>query len=301
MALNQGYSYRLVLGPAAHRQEVVAFLAQAFDHSTIEQWQTRLQLGEILIDSFRANVGEKLRAGSVLIWNRPPWDEEDVPLGYRVIYEDAQLLVVDKPSGLPTLPGAGFYLHTLLSQVQKQFPEVYSVHRLGRATSGLVLFARDSQTAATLCRNWAKVHKRYEALASGVALQDTYDIQVPIGPVPHPRLGSVHAASPAGKPSHSLARVIQRRADATVFEVDLLTGRPHQIRIHLASVGHPLVGDPLYTHGGIPLADQPGLPGDAGYLLHAKQMVLNHPTTGQSVDICSPNAIPPILMRSSKT
>lgn len=292
MALNQGYSYRLVLGPEARGRGVLAFLSRSFDHSTIEQWQSRLQRGEILIDSIPAQGDEQLRAGAILVWNRPPWDEEDVPLAYRVIYEDAQLLVVDKPSGLPTLPGAGFYLHTLLSQVQRQHPEVHSVHRLGRATSGLVLFARDSQTAAILCRDWAQVHKQYEALASGVAAQDSYDIQVPIGPVPHPRLGTVHAASPSGKLAHSVARVIERRAEATAFEVDLLTGRPHQIRIHLASIGHPLVGDPLYASGGLPLEDQPGLPGDAGYFLRAKRIVLNHPVTGQRIEVSAPALIP---------
>lgn len=292
MALNQGYSYRLVLGPDARGLGVLAFLSRSFDHSTIEQWQSRLQRGEILIDSIPAQGNEQLRAGAILVWNRPPWDEEDVPLAYRVIYEDARLMVVDKPSGLPTLPGAGFYLHTLLSQVQQQYPGVHSVHRLGRATSGLVLFARDSQTAAILCRDWAQVHKQYEALTSGVAAQDSYDIQVPIGPVPHPRLGTVYAASPSGKPAHSVARVIERRAEVTAFEVDLLTGRPHQIRIHLASIGHPLVGDPLYASGGLPLEDQPGLPGDAGYFLRAKRIVLNHPVTGQRIEISAPALIP---------
>ncbi len=166
-----------------------------------------------------------------------------------MIYEDAQLLVVDKPSGLPTLPGAGFYLHTLLSQVQQQYPRsTRSIAWTGHV--GLVLFARDSQTAAILCRDWAQVHKQYEALATGVAAQESYEHQVPIGPVPQPRLGTVHAASPSGKPAHSVARVIERRAEVTAFEVDLLTGRPHQIRIHLASIGHPLVGDPLYAAAG---------------------------------------------------
>jgi 23S rRNA pseudouridine1911/1915/1917 synthase len=294
MAFNQGYSYRLVLGSEAQGQGTLAFLARQFDHSSADQWRSRLESGEILIDSVPAHGGEQLRAGSVLVWNRPPWDEEDVPLEYRVIYEDAQLLVVDKPSGLPTLPGAGFYLHTLLSQVQKHYPEAHSLHRLGRATSGLVLFARDRQTARTLSRNWTQVHKQYQALASGVASRDSYDIQVPIGPVSHPRLGEVHAASPTGKPAHSIARVIERRADSTLLEVDLLTGRPHQIRIHLASIGYPLLGDPLYASGGRPIADTPGLPGDAGYHLHAKRMELIHPLTCNVLSFQAP--IPQLLL-----
>lgn len=288
MAFNQGYSYRLVLGPEALGQGVLDYLARHFDHSTADQWQSRLDAGEILVDHVPVRSDQLLRAGSVLVWNRPPWDEEDVPLEYNVIYEDAHLLAVNKPSGLPTLPGAGFYLHTLLSQVQKHYPEVRPLHRLGRGTSGLVLFARDRQTANTLSRNWPQVRKQYQALASGVASQDSYDIQVPIGPVPHPRLGDVHAASPSGKPAHSIARVLERRADSTLFEVDLLTGRPHQIRIHLASIGHPLVSDPLYAPGGQPLIDEPGLPGDSGYHLHAKRVDLVHPVTREKLTLNAP-------------
>ncbi len=104
----------------------------------------------------------------------------------------------------------------------------------------------------------------------------------------HPRLGKVHAASSEGKPARSVARPVERRIDSTVFEVDLHTGRPHQIRIHLATIGHPLVGDPLYASGGKPRAVEPGLPGDAGYFLHAKRLVLLHPTSGQQLDIKSP-------------
>lgn len=301
MAFNDGYSYRHVLSPAAQGLRTLPYLAKHFDHSTEAQWQVRLDAGEILLDGNCATGNEELRAGAVLVWNRPPWDEDDVPLQFHVIYEDEQLLVVDKPSGLPTLPGAGFYLHTLLSQVQKSYPEVHPLHRLGRATSGLVLFARDRQTAKTLSRNWPQVQKQYQALASGVASQDSFDIQVPIGPVPHPRLGEVHAASPTGKPSHSIARVIERSAESTLFEVDLLTGRPHQIRIHLASIGNPLLGDPLYAAGGGLRVDAPGLPGDAGYVLHAKRVELIHPKSQQCLVLQAalPELLKPVAINST--
>ena len=87
--------------------------------------------------------------------------------------------------------------------------------------------------------------------------------------MPHERLGSVHAAVDRGKASRSVARVLERREKTTLVEVQILTGRPHQVRIHLAWAGHPLWGDPLYVPGGVPRADSPGLPGDGGYLLHA--------------------------------
>ncbi len=210
-----------------------------------------------------------------------------------MIYQDEQLLVVSKPSGLPTLPGAGFYLNTLLSRVQSEFPTARPLHRLGRATSGLVLFALNSDAASTLSQRWPQIRKQYQALGSGIAIQDSYDIQAAIGPQPHPRLGQVHAASSTGKSARSLVRTLQRRANTTVFEVDLLTGRPHQIRIHLACIGHPLEGDLLYAAGGQPRTDQPGLPGDGGYWLHAKRLVLEHPVTGERLELTAP--LPDIL------
>ena len=170
------------------------------------------------------------------------------PQHFEVLFEDPHLLAVNKPSGLPTLPGGGFMENTLLRLVQKQNPEANPVHRLGRATTGIVLFARTPQAASHLCADWNTpgVQKIYRALAQGVAQRDSYEIVTPIGLVPHPLIGSVWAANPCGKPSKSLAKVIARTTSTTTFEVSLSSGRPHQIRIHLASIGHPLVGDPLY-------------------------------------------------------
>ncbi len=102
------------------------------------------------------------------------------------------------------------------------------------------------------------VKKYYHAQSEGVAVQDHYDIQVKIGPVPHPRLGTVYAVSHEGKAAQSIARVMDRGDASTLFEVELVTGRPHQIRIHLASIDHPLIGDPLYGRGGVPLPTDPG-------------------------------------------
>lgn len=288
MTLNQGYSYRHVLGPSASAFTVLSYLVDNFTHSTESEWLARLEAGEILVDDKTASGHEGLRPGSILIWNRPGWLEEKTPQEYSVIYQDQQLLAVDKPSGLPTLPGAGFYLNTLLNFVRTDFPEARPLHRLGRATSGLVLFALNKETASTILRRWHMIHKQYQALGSLVASQETYDIRSPIGALDHPRLGKVYAANPIGKPARSIARTLQRRSTSTIFEVDLLSGRPHQIRIHLAYIGHPLVGDPLYASGGEPRGDHPGLPGDAGYWLHAKRLTLEHPFSGEMLDLKSP-------------
>ncbi|MGA3107732.1 MAG: RluA family pseudouridine synthase, partial [Terriglobales bacterium] len=215
---------------------------------------------------------------------------------FEVLFDDPHLLAVNKPGGLPTLPGGGFMENTLLRLVQKQTPSANPVHRLGRGTTGIVLFAKTAQAAAKLSANWntSRIQKIYRALAQGIAQQDAYEILTPIGLVPHPRIGSVWAANPSGKPSKSLAKVIARApsstassstAGTTTFEVTLNSGRPHQIRIHLASIGHPLVGDPLYGLTGQPLENLPGLPGDGGYFLHAQFLNFQHPITGEQINL----------------
>ncbi len=293
MTLNQGYSYRHVLRPKASGHSTLEYLVNNFSHSSESEWQARLEAGEVVLDGRTASGPEPLQPGKVLIWNRPGWVEEDTPQTFGVIYQDEQLLAVDKPSGLPTIPGGGYYLNTLLSLVRNDFSAARPLHRLGRATSGLVLFALDAPTASTVIQRWPKIQKQYQALSRFVASQDTYDIRSPIGKHDHPRLGKVYAASTTGKPARSVARTVQRRAKSTVFEVDLHTGRPHQIRIHLAFIGHPLEGDPLYASGGHPRIDQPGLPGDGGYWLHAKRLILEHPGSGARIDLQAP--LPEIL------
>lgn len=285
MGFNQGYSYREQLGSVAAKHTVLSYLSEHYKHSDKATWEGRLTRGEVLLDGVTACGHERLRAGQILIWNRPPWQEEAVPRHYEIVYEDKALLAVNKPSGLPTLPAGGFLDNTLLSVVQESYPEAKPLHRLGRGTSGLVLFARDPKVARVLSETWKEnVTKTYRALSQGVAAENHYKIIAPIGPVPHPTLGSVFSVNESGKPALSFARVLKRRVNTTVFEVDLVTGRPHQIRIHLAYIGHPLVGDPMYTNGA-ELLESPGLPGDGGYLLHAEKLAFIHPISGERLEL----------------
>ncbi len=296
-ASNSGYQYRTFVDPPATGQRLLDYLAQRFDHSAIAEWQARLEAGEILLDRSLAQGDERLRAGQEVLWNRPPWQEPDAPCHFELIHADADLVVVSKPSGLPTLPGGGFFANTLQTLVQRAFPDAHAAHRLGRGTSGLVLFARNPAAARAIGTTWSTAQKTYRALAQGVAAISACDIRVAIGPQPHPRLGEVFAARPSGKPAHSVARVVERRASTTLFDVELRTGRPHQIRIHLAAIGHPLEGDPLYASGGLPRGDDPGLPGDGGYWLHAHRLVLTHPGSG---DRCEFMATPPQILRTGR-
>jgi 23S rRNA pseudouridine1911/1915/1917 synthase len=137
------------------------------------------------------------------------------------------------------------------------------------------------------------VEKTYRALVCGTPEEEAFTVDTPIGPVPHPRLGHVHAASQTGKPSLSHVRRLAVRKGAALVEVSIPTGRPHQIRIHLAAAGHPLVGDPLYAPGGVP-RQEPGLPGEGGFWLHSLRLGLPHPATGQPLALECP---PPPLLR----
>jgi 23S rRNA pseudouridine1911/1915/1917 synthase len=290
--LNRGYAYTTIIGSKDHGRSLLSHLAGLYPHSTPAAWQQNLNNGEVTVDGIAANGSESLTSGQTLVWARPPWVEPDAPRHLELLLDDPHLLAVNKPGGLPTLPGGGFLENTLLRLVQRQFPSANPVHRLGRGTSGVVLFAKTPQAAAKLTASWnsSRVQKIYRALAQGLAQHEAYEILTPIGLVPHPLIGSVWAANPGGKPSKSLAKVISRstsgaRPGTTTFEVSLHSGRPHQIRIHLASIGHPLAGDPLYGPTGQPLEELPGLPGDGGYLLHAQSLRFEHPITGEQIHL----------------
>ena len=288
--LNRGYAYTTIISNAHPGRTLLSHLASFYPHSTPEAWQQNLDNGEVTLNGISATGSESLTAGQTLIWNRPPWSEPDSPQHFDILHDDPYLLAVNKPSGLPTLPGGGFLENTLLRLVRKHTPNANPVHRLGRATSGIVLFAKTPHAAAQLTADWntSKVQKIYRALAQHPAQHDTYEILTPIGLVPHPRIGNVWAASPTGKPSRSLAKVLSRTPTNTTFEVSLHSGRPHQIRIHLASIGHPLIGDTLYGPTGHPLENLPGLPGDGGYLLHARSLKFRHPITGEQIHLEAP-------------
>ena len=302
-AFNGGHAYCDRVDHPAH--STAAFYAGRYRHSDRAVWMVRLLAGEIWCNGQQLRADAPLQAGDRLVWHRPPWQEAAVPvLSERsIVFDDGDLLVLDKPSGLPVLPAGGFLEHTLLTQLQALAPAARPVHRLGRFTSGLLVCARrpstrswlsaqlresTSATADPACPHSCR--KLYRALTqplpSAWAIGEMRLISAAIGRQPHPLLGQIWCAADPGDsaalPSRSDLTLVERRSDSCLVEIAIATGRPHQIRIHTAAIGSPLLGDPLYRAGG--LADSGSLPGAGGYRLHAHRLQL-HPPVGDVLQL----------------
>jgi 23S rRNA pseudouridine1911/1915/1917 synthase len=298
MILNQGWTYQEQVQAKDENLTVLDYYTKYYPHSTQEEWLTRILAGQICLNHQKVSPNTYLKKGQQLTYHRPPWQEPDVPLKFDIIYEDEDLIVINKPSGLPVLPAGNFLENTLLWQLKKLYPheKVVPIHRLGRGTSGLILIGRSSQGRSVLTQQMReqKITKIYHALIGKSDLPDYFTIDQPIGKVAYPSLGYLYAATSQGKFAYSEGWVLERQEKTTLLAVKILTGRPHQIRIHLASIGYPLLGDPLYIIGGIPKIhdnNKLAVPGDCGYFLHAYQLSFLHPQTQENLNFIYPSPI----------
>ena len=331
VALNQGHAYRDRVRPAdlvnpsgdpLHQPSLSGFYAARYPHSSRALWRQRLAAAEICRNGQRLQADGPLAPGDRLVWHRPPWQEAAVPGLPSPLFDDGDLLVIDKPSGLPVLPAGGFLEHTVLRLLERQVAEGQldaaaglprPVHRLGRFTSGLLVCARRQATRAWLSALLrestaapqaagaapGRCRKLYRALTAplpaSLAVGSCRRITTPIGRFPHPLLGRIWAAGGDGAlAAESDFTLLERRAEGCLVAVVIASGRPHQIRIHAAALGAPLLGDPLYLPGG---GVRPTvLPGQGGYRLHAHRLWLPLPG-GQVLALEAP--LPPPLLGSA--
>lgn len=207
-------------------------------------------------------------------------EAEDIDID--VVYEDSDLLVINKASGMVVHPAPGHYSHTLVNALLYRFQisggEKYRpgiVHRLDKDTSGLMLVAKNEKTHEKLSRMIAnkEVERHYLAIVDGVIKHDTGTIDAPIGRDANNRqkmaVTDVH-----GKEAVTHFRVLEIFSNHTLVECILETGRTHQIRVHMAYIGHPVSNDPLYGRGKST---------EFGQMLHSKSIKFKHPTTGKEM------------------
>ncbi len=214
---------------------------------------------------------------------------EDLPL--EVLYEDADVVAINKPAGMVVHTGAGRHTGTLVNAVLHRFGKLSSVggelrpgivHRLDRFTSGVILVARNDAAHRHLAEQFAsrQIEKTYVALAHGRVKNDQGGMTTPIARDPVRRV-RMTARLAQGRQALTTYRVLRRFEGFTFLEVKIGTGRTHQIRVHLASIGHPVVGDKLY-----------GAPASAlgRYFLHAREIVFTSPGTGERITVSAPLA-----------
>jgi 23S rRNA pseudouridine1911/1915/1917 synthase len=247
--------------------------------------------GHVRLNDAPARAASRLRAGDHLSWELPaalPTKLEGEPMELRVIYEDEDLVVIDKPAGLVVHPGPGHSTGTLVHGLLGrgagwstiggvERPGI--VHRLDRDTSGLMVVARNDQAHRELARQLQQriMTRRYRAIVVGEVADQAARIEAAIARDPKNRQRMAVVAG--GREAITEFRRLKVASGHSLLAVTLGTGRTHQIRVHLAYIGHPVLGDPIYGRRS-PLIARPAL--------HAEALTLRHPRTGKSITWESP-------------
>lgn len=270
------------------------FAAEAAD-ITRSRAGALIREGCVLVNGSRqAKAGCKLRAGdrvTVRIPKAEPASVEAEDIDLDILYQDEDVAVVFKPSGMVVHPAAGNERGTLVNALLKHLDNLSGiggeirpgiVHRIDKDTSGLLLVAKNDHAHVSLSDQIRahSVHRAYQAIVIGNLRDDEGFVDAPIGR--HPTDRKRMAVVPGGREARTNWRVLERLRGATLIEARLTTGRTHQIRVHMASIGHPVLGDPVYGPKKSPY------PVAGGQLLHAFQIGFVHPVTGEEMRFTAP-------------
>lgn len=271
------------------------FVAAQLPKVSLTRLRRLIEDGEVRVNGTRSTKGFKLVKGdrvtvALFSADKSAATPENIPID--ILYEDQDLIVVNKPAGLLVHPSHRERSGTLTNALAYHFWQTSRepirpgiVHRLDRNTSGVIVIAKTLKAHRTLSKHFRerKVKKHYLAIVSGVVERDEGRIDAPIGcdPAqwPHWRVMD------DGKPASTVYRVKRRLPAHTLLELEPLTGRTHQLRIHCNLIGHPILGDPFYASNPDPAAVRLKL---KHHHLHAERLVFNHPATGQVIDAQAP-------------
>lgn len=277
-------------------ERIDRFLADSQD-LTRSFLQKILKEGEVIVNGKSVKANYKLRKGDRIEFEIPEAVEpdivaEDIPLS--ILYEDADVLVVDKPKGMVVHPAAGHYSRTLVNAVMYHCKGELSgingvlrpgiVHRIDRDTTGSIIICKNDTAHNEIARQLKEhsINRRYRAIVTGVLKDEEGTIEGAIGRDKKDRKKMAITAD--GKPAVTHYRVLQRFKHYTYVECVLETGRTHQIRVHMASIGHPLLGDEVYGRRSDKYKCE-------GQCLHAMTLGFHHPRTGEYIEVNAP--LPP--------
>jgi 23S rRNA pseudouridine1911/1915/1917 synthase len=290
----------LVVPPANAGQRLDVFLAAAIADVSRSQLSRHVGLGAVTVNGAPSAPSRKLRAGDVVVWTPPAVVStgivaEDIPL--TIVHEDRWLVVVDKPAGLVVHPAAGHEAGTLVNALLAHCRDLRGiggelrpgiVHRIDKDTSGLLVVAKDDATMGALGAAFKAhdIERVYEAFVVGKP------------PGPGGRIDTLYGRDPkdrkkfssrvrAGKRAVTNWRVVERLGGAARVEARLETGRTHQVRVHLAALGCPLLGDKTYGRTPREVALKPIAEALGRQALHARQLGFLHPATGKTMSFSS--------------
>lgn len=281
--------------PAEAGKRLDRFLTAELAHLSRARVQSLIRGGHVLVNQRAVKPGESLRLADVISWEEPPLIESALapePIALEILHEDDVLLVLNKPPGLVVHPAAGNEAGTLVNALLAHCTNLSGiggerrpgiVHRLDKDTSGCLVVAKNDVAHRDLSAQFAgrSIRKRYLAVVEGRPKLPSGLIDAPIGRHAVHRKKMAIVPPPRGRVAQTEFLV---RADLpggrTLIECRLLTGRTHQIRVHLKSLGCPIANDAVYGRG----APEPG----ARQLLHSWKLGFTHPATGEAVDFCAP-------------
>jgi 23S rRNA pseudouridine1911/1915/1917 synthase len=253
----------LVLHPGRERlgERLDKFVADSIPDLSRSTVQGLIEAGHILVDGIQRKPKFRMTPGEVVTVAMPPTAPDEIqpdPIPLDVVFENDDVIVIDKPAGLVVHPAPGHPRGTLANALVAHVPGISVggsnrpgiVHRIDKDTSGLIVAAKSDRGRNALVSQWGdrSVEKTYLALVEGVLEENEATIDAPIGRDPKHRQRM--AVVRTGRPAVTHFRVLERFPDATLLEVEIETGRTHQIRVHLAFIGHPVVGDAVYGRAG---------------------------------------------------
>jgi 23S rRNA pseudouridine1911/1915/1917 synthase len=287
---------RIKVGKQAAGKRLDVFLAAKFSRTRSELRQ-KLEGDVLSKDGRKLKWSHRLKPGEVIRVPSREHPEPQVEVAYRVLYEDDWILAVDKGPGAPVHPVRSFRTRTVLTRLREDLkePVLKPVHRLDRETSGVLVFARDKRTLTALMNQFkdGRVSKKYLAVVRGTPDFDEKTVDLRLGRDPDfPIRCRMRPGS--GRPAQTELTVVQRYKNRALVSAAPRTGRQHQIRVHLAALGHPLLGDKLYQEDGKPYLAMIGdrlddetikRLGHHRHALHAESLEFEHPKTGKRLRI----------------